>query len=296
MPPFIASAWVEALPWAEACVIGMAFVVGAALGSFLNVVAHRIPRGESPVMGGSRCPACGRGILPRDNVPVLGWLMLRGRCRSCRAAIPRRYVVVEVACGGLLATLACARLACDRHGLDRLLVQGDVRPLVLFGGQAAVLMTLAAWSLLAERGHRVARSTRWLTLAGVVGWAVLVTVLEAEPRRGGNASSWPWLAPLLTSLGGGGVGWLIGWFASGLCRRLVPGPSTPVADRDMLTIVGAALGWQPTVVVAVVTVVLHLVARGTPLARYGTPLAAVLAMSACPRWLDALTGFTGWLR
>jgi leader peptidase (prepilin peptidase) / N-methyltransferase len=75
----------------------LAAVLGAAFGSFLNVVAYRLPRGLSLVRPGSRCPACETPIRPYDNVPVLSWLALRGRCRSCRAPISARYPVVEAA-------------------------------------------------------------------------------------------------------------------------------------------------------------------------------------------------------
>ncbi len=70
-------------------------VVGGVIGSFLNVVIHRVPRGESIVSPGSRCPSCKAGIAPYDNVPVLSWLVLRGRCRHCGTGIPVRYPLVE---------------------------------------------------------------------------------------------------------------------------------------------------------------------------------------------------------
>jgi len=68
---------------------------GLIVGSFLNVVAFRLPRGESLVAPGSHCPSCETPIKPYDNVPVLGWLLLRGRCRACRAQISARYPLVE---------------------------------------------------------------------------------------------------------------------------------------------------------------------------------------------------------
>lgn len=76
---------------------------GAILGSFLNVVAYRLPRGESFVTPASRCPSCRTPVRPYDNVPVLSWLLLRGRCRDCGTAISRRYPVVEAATAVLLA-------------------------------------------------------------------------------------------------------------------------------------------------------------------------------------------------
>jgi len=73
------------------------FLFGLIAGSFVNVVIHRLPRGESVAFPGSHCPACGAPIRPYDNVPVLSWLFLRGRCRVCRAPISARYPVVELA-------------------------------------------------------------------------------------------------------------------------------------------------------------------------------------------------------
>ncbi len=84
--------------------IAITALFGAVVGSFLNVIAYRLPRHESLVWPGSRCPQCGTAIRPYDNVPVLGWLWLRGRCRSCHAPISARYPVVEA----LTAVLAVA--------------------------------------------------------------------------------------------------------------------------------------------------------------------------------------------
>lgn len=73
------------------------FAIGAIIGSFLNVVIHRYPREESIVFPPSRCPHCGTHIKPYDNVPILAWLWLRGKCRTCRAPIDARYPLVELA-------------------------------------------------------------------------------------------------------------------------------------------------------------------------------------------------------
>jgi leader peptidase (prepilin peptidase) / N-methyltransferase len=83
----------------------LAAVVGAVFGSFLNVVAYRLPRGESVVFPGSHCPSCDTAIKPYDNVPVLSWLILRGRCRSCHTAISARYPIVEAVTAGLLVAV-----------------------------------------------------------------------------------------------------------------------------------------------------------------------------------------------
>ena len=76
-------------------------VLGLAIGSFLNVVVWRVPRGESVVNPPSACPRCGAAIRRRDNIPVLSWLLLRGKCRDCGGAVAVRYLVVEVLTAGL---------------------------------------------------------------------------------------------------------------------------------------------------------------------------------------------------
>src|SRR5215212_1269666 len=84
----------------------LAAVGGLLVGSFLNVVAWRLPRGESLVAPGSHCPGCEHPVRPYDNVPVLSWLALRGRCRDCRTPISARYPVVEALTAALAAGVA----------------------------------------------------------------------------------------------------------------------------------------------------------------------------------------------
>lgn len=81
-------------------------VLGLLIGSFLNVVIHRVPRGESVVNPPSACPGCGTQIKPRDNVPILSWLLLRGRCRTCREPISVRYPLVEAGTAALFVVMA----------------------------------------------------------------------------------------------------------------------------------------------------------------------------------------------
>jgi leader peptidase (prepilin peptidase)/N-methyltransferase len=96
------------LPWLprEPIALSTVFVLGLCLGSFLNVVIHRLPRGESLGHPRSRCPRCGHRIRPWHNIPVLGWLLLRGRCADCGLPISPRYPLVELAGGGLLLVAA----------------------------------------------------------------------------------------------------------------------------------------------------------------------------------------------
>src|SRR3954447_17884310 len=89
--------------------IAAAAVLGALIGSFLNVVIYRLPLGESLVSPGSHCPSCGAPVRTRDNVPVLSWLLLRGRCRDCGAPISPRYPIVEALTAAALAAVVAAR-------------------------------------------------------------------------------------------------------------------------------------------------------------------------------------------
>ena len=99
----------------EVALIG---VLGAVVGSFLNVVIYRVPRGESIVTPRSRCPGCGKEIAAWDNVPVVSWLILRGRCRHCGIAISPRYPAVE-----LLTAVTFAAVAATRGVDDDLVLQ-----------------------------------------------------------------------------------------------------------------------------------------------------------------------------
>ncbi len=98
--------------WLQPLMLIYAVCVGAVVGSFLNVVIYRVPRGESVVKPRSHCPNCGHLIRWYDNIPVLSWLILRGRCRDCGAPISVRYPVVE------LVTAILTALIVSRYGLS----------------------------------------------------------------------------------------------------------------------------------------------------------------------------------
>ena len=90
----------------DGVVVVFSAVLGLAIGSFLNVVIWRVPRKESVVRPPSHCPQCETPISPRDNVPVLSWLFLSGKCRHCKNPIPVRYPLVEAGCGVLFLVVA----------------------------------------------------------------------------------------------------------------------------------------------------------------------------------------------
>jgi leader peptidase (prepilin peptidase) / N-methyltransferase len=105
-------------------------VLGAVVGSFLNVVVWRLPRGESLVRPRSRCPQCATPIRSRHNVPVLAWLWLRGRCADCRAPIPVRYPLTEAGTAGLYVAVVAATGA-DADALLGLLLVSVLVPVAL---------------------------------------------------------------------------------------------------------------------------------------------------------------------
>lgn len=121
--------------------IVFAFLLGLAVGSFLNVVAYRLPRGGSIVRPPSACPACGRRIAWYDNVPLLSYLLLRGRCRSCGKRISPAYPAGELACGLLFA------LAMYHRGPELQLIPD----LLLLSGLVLTVQTdLRSWIVLDE--------------------------------------------------------------------------------------------------------------------------------------------------
>ena len=137
-----------------------AAVLGAIVGSFLNVVAYRLPRKESLLHPPSRCPECGTAIKAYDNVPVLGWLWLRGRCRACGARISPRYPIVE-ALTGLLCAL-CVLV----YGAD-----GDVWAPLLF------VLLLVPITLIDLEHHIIPNV---LTLIGAVGAVALLLAFNSD--------------------------------------------------------------------------------------------------------------------
>ena len=220
----------------------LAALLGLIVGSFLNVVIHRLPRGESIAWPGSRCPSCTSAIRWFDNVPVVSWLLLRGRCRRCGVAISARYPTVELVTGALFLAFAL------RHGA------GPMLP--VWWAFAAVLVAAAV----IDFDHQIIPDE--LSLGGLA--LALVLVPGAQVVAGA-----PW-APALQSavlgaLLGGGLFWLVGFaharVSSALGREFAhwPGEGEPVptpgtldywvwfpgvgfGDVKLLAMIGAVVG------------------------------------------------------
>ncbi len=169
---------------AVAAAILLVGLLGAAVGSFLGVVIHRLPRRESLVAPRSRCPGCGAPVAARDNVPVLSWLLLRGRCRTCAAWIPVRYPLVE-----LVTALAFAGVAAVR-GIDSgLLVELPFVAMLIAVAWIdlehtivpnRVLAPAAAWALAASALVRP-EALPALLVAGAAAFGLLLLAALAHP-------------------------------------------------------------------------------------------------------------------
>lgn len=227
-----------------------AALVGLITGSYLNVVIHRLPRQQSTVLPRSRCPQCGSLIRPIDNIPLISYLFLRGRCRTCKAPISARYPFVEA----LTAVLFVA--AVERFG--------PTRSAFVAAGFSALLLVLAAIDL----EHMILPDR--LTLPGIVIGIALQPWIGWVGVKG---------ALLGVALGAGVL--LVAYGGWWLIRRE---EGLGLGDVKMLAMVGAFLGWRGVVVTlflgafagAVVGLVLMIAGRGDVKSRlpFGTFLAA----------------------
>lgn len=201
---------------------GLVFLIGLAAGSFLNVVITRLPQEESVIVGRSRCPQCHRPLSWYDNIPIVSYLWLKGRCRFCREAIPWRYPLVEMA-GGVLALGLWARF--PERGL-----------LLAYGPFTAALVVLTVLDL----------QYRWIpdviTYPGIALGLVLALLLPHLTFIA--AASGAVLGAVLFH----GVGWTY--------QKLTGRQGLGGGDVKLLALIGAFLGIQAIPVVILVSATL----------------------------------------
>jgi leader peptidase (prepilin peptidase)/N-methyltransferase len=171
-----------------ALVGGVAFA-GLLIGSFLNVVAYRVPVGVSVLRPPSACPACGQEIRARDNIPVIGWFLVRGRCRDCGASISFRYPLVEAATAGLFAaTIVGTSWTLPAYlwfvGLTIVLVLTDldlkrIPNAILYPGTIVAIVLLAAGSIADGDAGPL-----WRGLGGGAAYFGLLLVIALIARGG----------------------------------------------------------------------------------------------------------------
>lgn len=187
-----------------------AFVLGAVVGSFLNVCIYRLPAGKSIVSPPSACPGCGNRIRWYDNVPIVSWFLLRGRCRHCRAPIAWRYPLVEAL-----------------NGLLTLLLFHKFGPTFAFLALFVFCSSLVAITFI-DLDHQIIPDE--ISLPGIVLGFVCSFFL---PWTG-------WLTSLLGILLGGGSLFLVAWGYEKLTGKEGMGGG----DIKLLAMMGAFLGWR----------------------------------------------------
>ena len=187
----------------------IAFLFGACVGSFLNVVIHRLPRDESIVSPRSRCPSCGRPIRARENIPIVGFLLLRGRCAGCGEAISRRYPAVEALTGAGFAAIFFA----DGPGVPLL------RDLLFFSLLVPITFI--------DVDHRIIPDE--LSLGGLAA-GLLLSFLPGGDWKGSVAGA---------VLGGG-----ILYATAFLYEKVRGAEGMGGGDIKLLAMIGAFLGWR----------------------------------------------------
>ncbi|MFH1265204.1 MAG: prepilin peptidase [Planctomycetota bacterium] len=234
------------------------FAMGGAVGSFLNVVVYRLPLGKSLVYPGSHCPACEHPIRWHDNVPVLSWFLLRGRCRDCAAKFSFRYPAVEAITAVLFVLVGVIEGLSGGANLPlepAVAVGGMVLPPLDISQSAGIaayhlvlLCTLLAAALVEYDGHRL---PVWLFLPGLVVGGVAPLVwpylhpISAWHRPGGP------IAGLVDGTAGLGLAVLLGL----ACRRL-PGTKQSLGLVWGPACAGLFLGWQAVLGLTLATVAL----------------------------------------
>jgi leader peptidase (prepilin peptidase)/N-methyltransferase len=234
-------------------------LVGAALGSFLNVCLYRWPAEESVIRPRSRCPSCGTPIAWYDNVPVLSWLVLRGRCRSCGDKISVRYPAVELAVALIWLGMALWL------GPELEAVRG------------AIFLTLLLGIAIIDGEHQIIPDQ--FSLGGAaVGLAL---------------AAWPEGFPFTTALIGAGAGYAFMWAIKAGGEAILRKPALGVGDIHMMAMIGAFVGVSGALLTVFLGSALGLLI-GVPIARFqgkleamGTylPLGTFLAMGATIAYL-----------
>ncbi len=256
---------------AEPELIAVAAAYGLVLGSFLNVVIHRVPRQMSLLKPPSHCPACGELIRWYDNIPVLSWLLLRGRCRRCGARISLRYPAVELTTALLLVAVVA------RFG-----VSVPAAAAMVLG---ALLVTLA----LIDLEHFLLPDV--LTLPGIVA-GLLFSLANALVRP-------------LDALIGAAVGAALPYAVIVLYRMVRGVEGMGLGDVKLLAMIGAFLGWQGALLTlclgacagALVGIALVLAGRGKadtelPFGTFLSAAALLVLFARVP--LVALLGWGRW--
>lgn len=281
MTAYPLSLWSPLDPWAGPLLPLLAGVLGACVGSFLNVVVWRLPRQESLLLPPSHCPRCGTRLTWFENLPVLGWLLIRGRCRHCHRPVALRYPLVELLCAGLWMAALMAR------------------PTAMGSAAPPLLLLLAGWLLVSwllplalidmDRLWLPEPMLRWGVVLGLVVTAALGFSQDAATGR----------ALLFSHLLAAGAGLLALEALSLLAERLMGRPALGLGDAKLAALLGAWLGPASLVAALALAVLVGaiggLIGRLLGLLQRHQPFAfgPCLVLGGLALWL---TGLPFWLR
>ena len=213
------------------------FILGAAIGSFLNVVIHRVPNEQSIVFPNSACPKCGAKIKPYDNVPILSWLLLQGKCRDCREPISPRYPAVELLTA-LIFILVYWQIGPDALLPVLLIFVSAIIALIFIDAEHMILPNVITFPLFIFAV--LVRAIYPLVFGGAyfsdIGQWPLTRFLDSPTWALSLAGA------LLGAVVGGGSLWLVGeaW------KRLRGVDAMGLGDVKMMAAIGALLGWRLT--------------------------------------------------
>lgn len=223
----------------HALLIPLTFLGGAAVGSFLNVCVYRIPWQKSLLWPRSMCPHCWTAIAARDNVPILGWLALGGRCRHCKQPIAIRYPLVEA----LTGLLFVATYLTDVYATPDLLYGNALVTALLRCGYHQILVALLIVATFIDYDLYIIPDE--VTVTGMVLGLTLGAFFPAVRSAPGDATAtWSALGVgLLGLIVGGGLVWAVRILGGIVFRKEAMG----FGDVTLLAMIGAFLGWQAAV-------------------------------------------------
>lgn len=209
------------------------FVIGACIGSFLNVVIHRVPN-EMSLLPSSKCPKCNSGIKPWHNVPIIGWIMLGGKCASCKEPISWRYPTIE-ALTGLLFLIVFMKFSLTAFLPIALVFVSVMVALVFIDAEHMILPNVVTYPLLIFA--LLVRIIYPITFGHVFSDTTQAPLIVMQGQPAWLVS---FVGALVGALIGGGSLWLIGE----LWKRLRGVDAMGMGDVKMMLGVGALLGWR----------------------------------------------------
>ncbi len=278
LPPELEMKWASRtlLRACESLFVGWFFYFGASIGSFLNVVAWRVPEGRTIVFGGSKCPFCNSHLSFIDNTPILGWLTLQGKCRTCKLPIAPRYLLIEISVGAAFMWLAIWQLIRgsanlphwnfpSREGLVNIVLDPNWPSIGIYANHAAmfsVLIMLATANIGKKPFPIFSLCLIGFALGSVKIFAPYMD-LVAWHRPFSKPDLFrfdPYGSPFLSVLIGAAAGGAMGWVSSFAFARHYGG----IVGRHwafQCFLLGSVLGWQAALTIVVASLILYAIVR-----------------------------------